>query len=231
MHYYLVLSQIPFPTSSQKWHCVSIKNALQIFYWLQVWSLAVVTNSFCKDLIDITLADEDAETFFMTVMLIVMLLLMTLTMLLKTFLICYSFGRMFILGPIVCDFFIRSVHYEWLDQCFVKQSKSWRTGAELFARSHELLYSSYAAVSRYWETGGDWILVWNQYFIITKTQHIMSGQLNRWPCHSVSDVLISRAEQSRAEQSRAEQSRHYSDTRVTPQWHHRPFRSIWCHVG
>ena len=125
--------------------------------------------------IDMTLADEDAETFFM-IMLTVMLLLMlmTLTMLLKTFLICYSFGRMFILGPIVCDFFIRSVHYEWLDQCFVKQSKSWRTGAELFARSHELLYSSYAAVSRYWETGGDWILVWNQYFIITKTQHIMS---------------------------------------------------------
>ena len=63
--------------------------------------MPVVTNSFCKDLIDITLADEDAETFFMTVMLIVMLLLMTLTMLLKTFLICYSFGRLFILGPIV----------------------------------------------------------------------------------------------------------------------------------
>ena len=55
-----------------------------------------------KDLIDITLADEDAETFFM-IMLTVMLLLMlmTLTMLLKTFLICYSFGRMSILGPIV----------------------------------------------------------------------------------------------------------------------------------
>ena len=49
-----------------------------------------------------TLADEDAKTFFM-IMLTVMLLLMlmTLTMLLKTFLICYSFGRMFILGPIV----------------------------------------------------------------------------------------------------------------------------------
>ena len=49
-----------------------------------------------------TLADEDADTFFM-IMLTVMLLLMlmTLTMLLKTFLICYSFGRMSILGPIV----------------------------------------------------------------------------------------------------------------------------------
>ena len=147
-------------------------NALSISYWPQVWSLPVVTDSFCKDLIDMTLADKDAKTFFMVMFTVMLLLmLMTLTMLLKTFLICYSFGRMFILGPIVCDFFIRSVHYEWLDQCFVKQSKSRRTGTELFARSHEHLYSSYAAVSRHWGMGGDWILVWNQYFIITKTQH------------------------------------------------------------
>ena len=71
-----------------------------------------------------TLADEDAETFFMIMLTVMLLLMLTLAMLLTTFLICYSFGRMFILGPIVCDFFIRSVHYEWLDQCFVKQSKS-----------------------------------------------------------------------------------------------------------
>ena len=40
------------------------------------------------------------------------------------------------------------------------------------------------------------------------------GQLNRWHCQSLTNLLISeqsRAEQSRAEQSRAEQSRADSD--------------------
>ena len=53
-----------------------------------------------------TLADEDAETFFMIMLTVMLLLMLTLAMLLTTFLICYSFGRMFILGSIVCDFFI-----------------------------------------------------------------------------------------------------------------------------
>ena len=63
-------------------------NALSISYWPLVWSLPVVTDSFCKDLIDMTLADKDAETFFMVMFTVMLLLmLMTLTMLLTTFLI------------------------------------------------------------------------------------------------------------------------------------------------